>query len=280
MPATIPSHQAAVLPLKVRYPTRFDGVALVIGSATPDIGYVLAGIAEPPSHAWHSLIWFHLPVVVTLTWVVRRAAPTVAAHLPGALRDYGVLGSVRHPPVVTAYSAVLGALTHQVWDAVTHPYILFVSPSTHLPAMHATAVAGLPWWRVVHLLSEVVGVVVTTVATVHIGRRRLLVAWHGPVPAVPARPLVFWPAAVLSTAALGAGSLALPGNDIGIWIVTTRWLSAAVLGLLFAVALRHRPRPWLRPPPRRPPRRQPARRWPPRRQPAPSPPGGAGSNSR
>jgi hypothetical protein len=121
VPATIPSHQAAVLPLKVRFPARFDGVALVIGSAAPDIGYVLAGIAEPPSHAWHSLIWFHLPVVVTLAWVVRRAAPTVAAHLPGHLRDYGVLGTVRHPLAVTAYSAVLGALTHQVWDAFTHP---------------------------------------------------------------------------------------------------------------------------------------------------------------
>jgi hypothetical protein len=237
VPATIPSHQAAVLALKVRFPGRFDGVALVVGSAAPDIGYVLAGIAEPPSHAWHSLIWFHLPVVVTLAWVVRRAAPTVAAHLPGSLRDYGVLGTVRHPLTVTAYSAVLGALTHQVWDAITHPYMLFVSPSTYVPAMHATAVAGLPWWRVVHLLSEVVGVVVTAVVIVHIGRRRLLVRWHGPAPAVAARPLVFWPAAVLSGAVLGVASLALPGNDIGIWVVASRWLGAAVLGLLFAAVL-------------------------------------------
>jgi hypothetical protein len=237
VPATIPSHQAAVLPLKVRFPDRFDGVALVIGSAAPDIGYVLAGIAEPPSHAWHSLIWFHLPVVVALAWVVRRAAPTVATHLPGSLRDYGALGGVRHPLVVTAYSAVLGALTHQVWDAITHPFMLFVSPAAYVPAMHATAVFGLPWWRVVHLLSELVGVVVTVSLIVHIGRQRLLVAWHGPAPAVEARPLVFWPAAVLSGAALAAASLALPGNDIGIWIVGARWLGAAVLGLLFAAAV-------------------------------------------
>jgi hypothetical protein len=243
VPATIPSHQAAVLPLKLRFPNRFDGVALVIGSAAPDIGYVLAGIAEPPSHAWHSLIWFHLPVVVALAWVVRRAAPAVAAHLPGSLRDYGVLATVRHPLTVTAYSAVLGALTHQLWDAITHPYMLFVSPSTYLTAMHATAVFGLPWWRVVHLLSEVVGVVVTGAAIVHIGRRRLLVGWHGPAPAVAARPFVFWPVAVLSGIALGTASLALPGNDIGIWIVAARWLGAAVIGLLVAAALSQPRRP-------------------------------------
>ncbi|WP_170047179.1 DUF4184 family protein [Couchioplanes caeruleus] len=237
MPATIPSHQAAVLPLKVRFPSRFDGVALVIGSAAPDIGYVLAGIAEPSSHAWHSLIWFHLPVVVALTWVVRRAAPTVAAHLPGSLRDYGVLGTVRHPLAVTAYSVVLGALTHQLWDALTHPYVLFLSPSSYLPAMHATAFGALPWWRVVHLLSELVGMVVTVAFVVHVGRRRLLVAWHGPAPALATRPFVFWPAAVLSSVALAVGSTQLPGNDIGIWVVGARWLGAVVLGLLLAAAV-------------------------------------------
>jgi hypothetical protein len=243
MPATIPSHQAAVLPLKVRFPHRFDGVALVIGSAAPDVGYVLAGIAEPPSHAWHSLLWFHLPVVTGLAWVVRRAAPAVAAHLPGRLRDYGVLGSVRHPLLVTAYSGVLGALTHQVWDAITHPYMLFVSPSTYLPAMHATAFAGLPWWRVVQLFSEVVGAIVTIGLIVHIGRRDLLRTWHGPPPTTPVRQRRFWPTAILSAVAFGTASSALPGNDIGIWIVGARWLGAGVLGLLIAAAVTSRPSP-------------------------------------
>jgi hypothetical protein len=222
--------------LKLRFPDRFDGVALVLGAAAPDLGYVLAGIAEPPSHAWHSLLWFHLPVVTALAWVVRGAAPAVAAHLPGRLRDYGVIGAVRHPLLVTAYSGVLGALTHQLWDAVTHPYMLFFGPSAYLPAMHATAVAGLPWWRVVQLLSEVVGAVVTIGLIVHIGRKDLLRTWHGPPPWSPQRRSVFWPTAILSAAALATASLALPGNDIGIWIVGARWLGAGVLGLLVAAA--------------------------------------------
>jgi hypothetical protein len=244
VPATIPSHQAAVLPLKLRFPRRFDGVALVVGSTAPDIGYVLAGIAEPPAHVWHSLLWFHLPVVTALAWLVRRAAPAVAAHLPWWLRDYGVLASVRHPLRVTAWSAVLGALTHQVWDAFTHPYMLFVGPSAYLPALHATAVAGLPWWRIVQLVSEVGGAVVTAAFIVHIGRRRLLVEWHGPAPATATRPVLFWAVAVLVAAGSGAAAMALPGNDVGFWVVATRWLGAVVIGLLaaaLAAALGSRP---------------------------------------
>ena len=36
MPATFPSHAAAVLPLKLWRPRWFDGVALVVGSMAPD----------------------------------------------------------------------------------------------------------------------------------------------------------------------------------------------------------------------------------------------------
>ncbi|WP_170047069.1 hypothetical protein [Couchioplanes caeruleus] len=72
---------------------------------------------------------------------------------------------------------------------------------------------------------------------VHIGRRRLPVAWHRPAPALAARPFVFWPAAVLSGVTLAVGSARLAGNDIGIWVVGARRLGAAVLGLLLAAAI-------------------------------------------
>ena len=42
MPLTFPSHAAAVLPLKLWRPVRLDGVALVIGSTTPDLPYALS----------------------------------------------------------------------------------------------------------------------------------------------------------------------------------------------------------------------------------------------
>lgn len=93
MPATFPSHLAAVLPLKLWRPAWFDGVALAVGSMAPDLAYALDGFwFERPMPAlpalWevaHSPIWFSawgLPVTLLLCHLVRRAVPAVVSHLP------------------------------------------------------------------------------------------------------------------------------------------------------------------------------------------------------
>jgi Domain of unknown function (DUF4184) len=244
MPATIPSHQGAVLGLKLWRPRWFDGVALVVGAAAPDAGYAVAGLAvDIHSHAWHSLFWFNLPLTIVVTTLIRRAAPFVVAHLPSgsrlALQDYGVLASVRHPIAVTICSALLGALSHQLWDSVTHPYLLighpFYGSDTYLPAMHATALAGLPWWRVIHLGSELVGCAVSIAVAVRIGQRRLLVGWHGPAPIAPRRTIVFWPVAAAVCVALVVVAAALPGNDL-FWVAGSRLLIAVTVAILVAAA--------------------------------------------
>lgn len=134
-------------------------------------------------------------------WLVRRAVPTVAAHLPArpgwqALPDYGVLGRVRHRWYVSVWSALAGATSHVVWDGFTH------SPAAGhgwgvrlLPVLATRAADGWPWWLVAQQVSTVLGALVALVAAVVIGRRRLLPAWHGPAPAVPRTPWVFWPVA-------------------------------------------------------------------------------------
>jgi hypothetical protein len=245
MPATIPAHPAAVLPLKLVWPHRFDGVALAVGAMAPDIPYVFAGLGITiSSHTWHSLFWFNVPVTIVIAVLVRRAAPHVAIHLPAggalALRDYGVLAAVRHPLGVTALSALLGAFSHQVWDSITHPYILMAQPflgsDTYLPAMHRTAVGGLPWWRVIQIVSEVVGAAVAAAVAVHIGRRRLLVAWHGPARPVARRPALFWPVVGGVGAALLVVGVLLPGAFIGPNVIGTRVLGAGALGLFAGAA--------------------------------------------
>jgi len=57
MPATFPSHAAAVLPLKLWRPRWFDGVALVVGSMAPDLGYPLVGLVSlPDTHSAAGLL--------------------------------------------------------------------------------------------------------------------------------------------------------------------------------------------------------------------------------
>jgi hypothetical protein len=210
MPLTLPTHPIAVVPLKLWRPRWFDGVALVIGAVAPDLPYAVEGYGVVfHSHAWHAPLWWALPVTLLGARIVRWAAPVVAVHLPSggpfALRDYGVLGGVRHRWWVTAWSAVLGAASHIVWDAFTHPRvdggrILF-------PWLHEQLAPGLPWWEVLVIISDLVGFAVGAGLALHVGGARLLRRWHGPPPPVPHRPATFWAAA--STVA-GAGLVVLP----------------------------------------------------------------------
>jgi hypothetical protein len=197
VPLTFPSHASVVLPLKLWRPRRFDGVALVVGSASPDLIYPFAAIVPHPTvHSLAGLFWWCLPVTLLLTPVVRRAAPRVAAHLPGGgplrLRDYGALGVVRHRWHVTLLSALIGAVSHLLWDGFTH------SPDTNglaIPALGGEALPGLPWFRVLQHASSALGFVVAVGLLVHIGRRRLIRHWHGSAPVIRRRPALFWFAA-------------------------------------------------------------------------------------
>jgi hypothetical protein len=204
MPLTLPTHPVAVVPLKFWRPGWFDGVALVIGSIAPDVSYAVGGYGFIiPSHTWHGPLWWGLPVTLLGVWLVRRSAPAVAAHLPPggvlALRDYGVLGTVRHPWYVTATSALVGAYSHLAWDSFTHPTIDGVRP-LH-PFLTTEVRPGLPWWELLVTVSDVFGFVAATLLIIHIGRHRLLRRWHGPPVLTTARPRLFWTAVAAVLAA-------------------------------------------------------------------------------
>jgi hypothetical protein len=210
VPATFPSHAGAVLPLKLWRPRWFDGVALVVGAALPDLVY-LGGCCGPPftaGHTWAGVV-VGVPVTMVFAAMIRRAAPAVVAHLPPlgtlALRDYAILGVVRHPWWITASSALLGAASHVGWDHITH--VSIAGTGLGLPTL-GREVAGTPLWMPLHLGSSAVGALLWLAVTVHIGRKRLLLRWHGPAPAVPTRPCRFW-ATAATTCALGLVAVAV-----------------------------------------------------------------------
>lgn len=208
MPLTLPTHPVAVVPLKLWRPQWFDGVALVLGAIAPDVPFAADGYGLiVHGHAWHAPLWWALPIVLIGGRLVRWAAPTVAAHLPAVLglRDFGVLGTVRHPWRVTAVSAILGAVSHIAWDAFTHPVV--DGPRVLFPALHRVAPTGRPWWDLLSAVSDLIGFVAGAVLVVHIGHHRLLRRWHGLPPFVPARPALFWPVVAVT---LGLGLATLP----------------------------------------------------------------------
>jgi hypothetical protein len=206
VPLTFPSHAAAVMPLKIRRPHWFDGVALVVGSTAPDLPYGVGAPQLTYGHTWAGLVLWGVPLSVVAALVVRRSAPVVAAHLPGWWREYGVLGQVRHRWYVTVFSAWIGAVTHRLWDDVTHDGL--AGTSLGFAVLGRPLLPGLPWWVALHIASTLIGIVGWIWATVHIGRHGLLGRWHGPPPAVVTQPPRFW-GSVAVTTTLGAVACAL-----------------------------------------------------------------------
>jgi hypothetical protein len=238
VPATFPSHQAAVLPLKLWRPRLFDGVALVVGSAAPDLIYIVDGISfTVHTHAWLALVWWTVPVTLIVSLLIRLGAPIVATHVPRcgvlALRDYGTLGSHRYPIWVTVVSAALGGASHLAWDSCTHAKI--DGGTVLFPVLAAEVWHGIRLWYLFQLVFSLIGAVVVGLAVIHIGRRRLLIAWHGQPPVRARRPGVFWGSACAVAGSLGVLLPFLPGSH-GMHVIGARLMFVATASLLSGAA--------------------------------------------
>lgn len=137
MPFT-PSHIAAALPF-VRTP--LPVAPLVIGTMAPDVPYFIP--VRVPRDLTHSLLGIPtvdlaITVALVLLWYAVLRAPVVDL-LPAAIRERmraPDLGRFRRPGVVAlgVLAALLGILTHLVWDAFTHSSSSLVQA---VPFLHA-----------------------------------------------------------------------------------------------------------------------------------------------
>lgn len=200
MPLTFFAHQVPALPLKLWRPAWFDGLALCIGSMAPDLAYPVGGWVSVQSHRLPGLVTWSVGVTVLACVVVRRwVAPTAFAVLPDAgslrLRSYRVLAVRRPPPWQTITSALVGAGSHLLVDAFTHPTrwgaqwlgldrVLFVAP-LHGPTTIADVLQGV---------GHTAGTALGLVLLVHVGRRRLLERWYGDDAVRVARDVIVSPA--------------------------------------------------------------------------------------
>jgi hypothetical protein len=147
------AHPAAVLPLKRYCPRWLNFPALVIGSLTPDAGYLFGELHGGRfSHDLLGSFGFCLPagllMVVLFYWLrapLARMMPTPyqRALLPLCQRPPG-------SPWAIVISLLIGAWTHLLWDSFTHTNGWFVQ---HLSVLQSPVVlvAGRRA-RVCHLL--------------------------------------------------------------------------------------------------------------------------------
>ncbi len=192
MPATIFAHQALVLPLKMRWPHQFSGLALCIGSMSPDLEFIWRLSDDWLfSHTFAAQLYFGVPVTMALVWLVTtvlvpsvlpfvRDHPRLRLHdlaalrAPRSLRDWGQV----------ALSGYVGALSHWALDGVTHcghsGWAVTHLPWLRTPVPHPGG--AVPLHDAFQLWFTVGFALISVLLCAHIVRHRLLWQWRGVEP--------------------------------------------------------------------------------------------------
>lgn len=188
MPATLLSHQALVLPLKMRWPRHFSGLALCIGSMAPDLEFIGRMTDDwLYSHTLSAQLWFTIPVTLGLVWLITRLlVPMLLPYLREVtwLRLHDI-AAIESPHGVrgwtgVAISAYVGGISHVLLDGITHGnhsgWLVPSLPILRTPVPHFGGPVplhdALQWWLTV----------LFAIATLYmwrtIARDRLLWRWR------------------------------------------------------------------------------------------------------
>lgn len=130
MPFALVAHQAPALFALRRWPSRFHGTTLVLGTLIPDLEYLRSSTPSAPGFA-HSLLGQILvvaPASVALAWlttavVIPALVPLVPRDRAWHLEDVGVVEGVARSPaalVRALASGLVGGLSHVALDSLTH----------------------------------------------------------------------------------------------------------------------------------------------------------------
>ncbi|MFJ4470456.1 DUF4184 family protein [Streptomyces sp. NPDC089424] len=252
MPFTL-SHAAAVLPV-----VRPDGTGrgalvpavLVAGSFAPDMTYYLASALSGAmefgavTHSFAGVFTVDVIIAWALVWLWLLVREPLVALLPSRrrrrvaalVRCGAPRGRVRPALVARWYvSAVLGGLTHVVWDAFTHPGRW----GMRLFPVLGEEIAGAPLYWILQYGGSAVAAVVIAVF-VAVALRRTPAAEPVGVPVLPARDrwlaaLVIGGCALLAAAHRAARWWAYWGSSAKPWELIPTLCFGAGAGLALAV---------------------------------------------
>lgn len=217
MPLTF-AHPAAILPFSRR--SRYvHFAALVLGSMAPDFEYFLRGRPGGEiGHTFAGFLYFNLPLVICVYWIYRQfVQQNILTHLPNFLQDTThceTVGSKAWRSIVFCYSALLGMLTHVVWDAFTHRTGFMVE---QLLMLNETYGLPIPLYKLLQHGSTVIGL---TLILIYVCYRASVSKNKSTISSK--RKFAFWGAIAVLTFVYAAiwGMIAyMPFTSYGVWVV-------------------------------------------------------------
>ncbi|MDQ3116800.1 MAG: DUF4184 family protein [Verrucomicrobiota bacterium] len=170
MPWTV-SHPALVLPLQRFSPRPFDFAALILGSMTPDMGYYVNNFKLATfAHTLPGSFIACVPLGVLLMVVFYLFCKPLCYALPAPHRQALLPLCPAFPATVRRWAVILpslllGAWSHNFWDAFTHEHGWFVEriPWLMQPVMQLTPI-NVRVYLVLQEMSTVLGFAIVVIA--------------------------------------------------------------------------------------------------------------------
>ncbi|MFX1376161.1 MAG: DUF4184 family protein [Promethearchaeota archaeon] len=214
MPSTILSHQAPALALKVKFPKKFDGTALCLGTIFPDFSLNMLNLFfDINFYAFtHSLIGQILwttPLTILATLIFSRYLSPLFAKIAsqkgkiyGPLRYFGIdqwkylknKKFSRNLWIVIAYSALIGGIFHILldWPAHRNVYLLYpwvVGPNFDFLLYSIvdygtftigsfTFEANLTIYNLFWFLESIIALIISLLYLRHIKKKDLIRIWY------------------------------------------------------------------------------------------------------
>lgn len=171
MPFTF-AHPAAVAPIYEKVKSHVDLTALILGSMAPDFEYFIRfkplGLI---GHGVLGMLYFNLPLCILFAYIFHKIVKRqLIIHMPKPLDDFLIkncllpynnwcLKSVRDF-VVFSYSAIIGMVTHVLWDGFTHKGAFFVSKIAVLTTKVSILGRGIPVYKLLQHGSTALGFII------------------------------------------------------------------------------------------------------------------------
>ena len=147
MPNGVVSHQAPGLLLKIKYPNKFDGTALCIGTLVPDLN-ALIDLFFPLyfrniTHSFLGQFIYTIPLTLMLTILFCKYIGPLVSNIAKRERkmykplkffgidDWDVFKNKKYDLkffIVATYSALIGGMTHILIDLPAHRYNVLFFP--------------------------------------------------------------------------------------------------------------------------------------------------------
>ncbi len=213
MPSSIFSHQAPVLPLKIKYPKKFDGTALCLAAFIPDIflpiNYIFRVDLRLISHSLIGQLILTVPLTIIATMLFCRYIGPFCARIIApdwfilkpfkyfGVDEWNLLKKKRFDSrffVVASYSALIGGISHLLMDWPAHaqveflfPWLVWTNPDfllvsildfNTIPKDSAVSFSGLTVYWLLWTLETFVGFLISLYLLRYIKNRNLLKKWY------------------------------------------------------------------------------------------------------